>query len=210
MSRRNLIPLALLAVLAVLTAVFAVVGAASAPTATNIEVQNATDKTLGMPTGANSWIMVLVTSVHVGAGSGGGTTQERIVKYVAPDQMTVFDVSGGTARFAGGVRQPACVLSFYAAMLGGNASWQEHNGGRYTRTESLADYTARVPVPGPTGSSTCEPVPSTVQGQVYQTAVVRSGYLVTFSAHVVIPAHGTQDETQSFVRIGDVVVRTLK
>jgi hypothetical protein len=210
MPRRNIIPLALLAVLAVLTAGFAVWGASSAPTATNIEVQNASDKTLGTPTGATSWIMELVTSVHVGAGSGGGTTQERVVRYVAPDQMTVYDVSGGTARFAGVVRQPACVLSFYAAMLQGNASWHEHNGGTYTRTESLADYTARVPVPGPTGTSTCQPVPSTVQGQVLQTAVIRSGYLVAFSAQVTVPARGTQDETQRFVKIGDVLVRTLK
>jgi len=209
MARRNFIPLALLALLAVLTAVFAVVGASSAPTAANIEVQNATDQTLGTPTGANSWIMDLVTSVQVGAGSGGGTSQERIIKYVAPDQMTVYDVSGGTARPAGGVRQPACVLSFYAATLRGNASWQEHNGGTYTRTESLADYTARVPVPGPTGT-TCQPVPSTIQGQVHQAAVVRSGYLIAFSTQVAIPAHGTQDETQLFVRIGNVDVRTLK
>ena len=210
MPRRNLIPLALLAVLAVLTAVFAVVGASSAPTATNIEVQNATDKTLGTPTGANSWIMELVTSEQVGPGSGSGTAQQRIVRYVVPDRMTVYDLSGGTAQFAGVVRQPACVLSFYAAMLQGNASWHEHNGGTYTRTESLADYTARVPVPGPTGTSTCQPVPTNVQGQVLQTATVRSGYLVAFSAQVTVPAHGTQDETQRFIRIGNVLVRTLK
>jgi hypothetical protein len=210
MPRRNLIPLALLAVLAVLTAVFAVVGASSAPTVTNIEVQNATAKTMGTPTGATSWLLELFTSVNVGAGSGGQTTQERIVKYVAPDQMLIYEVSGSTARFAGVVHQPACVVSYYAALPQGGASWQEHENGRYTRTESLADYTARIPLPGPTGSSTCQPVPSTLQGQVHQTAVVRSGYLVAFSAQVVIPTRGSQGETLEFLRIGNVPVRTLK
>jgi hypothetical protein len=208
MPRRNLIPLLLLAVLVVLTAVFAVVGFASAPSATTIEVQKAAEKTFGTPTGATSWIMELVTSVNVGGGAASGTTQERIVDYVAPDKMVVYDVTGTTAKLAGVLRQPAisCVLSSYTAMLQGDGSWKQE-GETYTRTESLADYSARVPR---ASGSTCTTATTTQQGQVHETAVIRSDYLIAARAQVVVPAHGTQGETLVFVKIGDVPVRTLK
>jgi hypothetical protein len=212
MPRRNLVPLVLLAVLAVLTAVFAVVGAASAPTSTTIQVQNAAEKTFGTPTGANSWVMELVTSVNVGVGTANGRTT-RIIEYSAPDRMAVFDVSGSSARLAGVLRQPAisCVLSSYSAMLQGPGSWTQvpwkQQGQKFTRTESLADYSARVPR---ANGATCEAVPSTQQGQVHETAVIRSDYLVASQAQVVVPANGTQSETLAFVRIGNVPVRTLK
>jgi hypothetical protein len=208
MPRRNLIPLLLLAVLVVLTAVLAVVGLSSAPTATTIEVQNATEKTFGAPTGTTSWIMELVTSESVGVGSTSGTTQERIIDYVAPNRMLVYDATGSTAKLAGELHGPAisCVLSSYTAMLQGDGSWKQ-KGETYTRTESLADYSARVPIA--TGT-TCAPVTTTTQGQVHETAVLRSDYLIAASALVVVPTHGTQGETLVFLKIGDVPVRTLK
>ncbi len=208
MRRRNLIPLLLLVVLAVLTAVFAVLGAASAPTATTLQVQNAAEKTFGTPTGANSWILELITSVHVGVGSVNGTTQERIIDYSAPARIVVYDVAGTSAKLAGVLHQPAvsCVLSSYAAMLQGQGSWKQA-GETYTRTETLEDYSARVPR---SNGATCEPVTSTTQGEVHETAVLRSGYLVVARVQVVVPSHGTQSETLVFVRIGDVPVRTLK
>jgi hypothetical protein len=208
MPGRNLVPLVLLAVLAVLTAVFAVVGAAAAPTATTIQVQNAAEKTFGTPTGANSWIMELITSVTVGGGIANGTTQERVIDYAAPTRMVVYDVSGSSAKLAGVLRQPAisCVLSTYNAILGGQQAWQQ-KGGTFTRTESVADYSARVPR---ANGSTCEPVASTTPGQVHETAIIRSDYLVAARAQVVVPARGTQGETLVFVKIGDIPVRTLK
>lgn len=207
MPRRNLIPLALLAVLVVLTAFLAVVGLRSAPTATTIQVQNAAEKTFGTPTGANSWIMELVTSVNVGVGTANGTT-ERLIDYTAPDRMVVYDVSGSSAKLAGVLRQPAvsCVLSSYAAMLQGQNSWQQ-NGATFKRTESLADYSARVPR---ASGTTCSAVASSTEGQVRETAILQSDYLVAARAQVVVPAHGTQGETLVFIRIGNVAVRTLK
>jgi hypothetical protein len=217
MGRRNLIPLVLLAVLGVLTAVFAVVGAASAPTATTIEVQNAAEKTFGSPTGSASWIMDLLTTLHVGGGSGRGLTQERIVDYIAPNRMVVYNV-GTTTKLAGVLHQPAvsCVLSSYAAMLQGQASWHQ-KGETYTRTESLADYSGRVPH---TGGTSCGAVTSSAQGQVHETAVIRSDYLIAARIQVVVPSqtlaggrtstHGNQGETLVFIEIGGVPVRTLK
>ena len=207
MPRRNLIPIVLLAVLVVLTAFFAVVGARKAPTATTIQVQNAADKTFGTPTGANSWIMELVISVNVGLGTANGTTA-RIIDYRAPDRMVIYDLSGSSLRPEGVVQQPAvsCLLSSYVAMRQGQASWQQ-KGGTFTRTESLSDYSARVPQPN---ESNCEAVANTTPGQVYQTAVIRSGYVVRFEAVIVAPTHGTQSERLYFLKIGDVPVRTLK
>jgi hypothetical protein len=208
MPRRNLIPLLLLAVLVVLTAVFAVVGAASAPTATTIQVQNAADKTFGTPTGATSWLVALTTSVSVGSGAGAATSQERVVGYNPPDRMLVYSVSGSTARLAGVVPQAeiACVLSSYAALVQGPGSWQQ-SGEFFTRTETLADYSARVPVPR-TGAP-CVPQPTSAAGQVYETAVVRSNYLIATRARIVTAAHGTQGEQLVFLRIGDVAVTSL-
>jgi hypothetical protein len=208
MPGRNLVPLLLLAVLAVLTAVFAVIGAASAPTSTTIQVQNAADKTFGTPTGANSWIMELGISQTVGGGSGNGSTQLRVIRYIAPTRMVVYDVVGNTLRVAAELRPSAisCVLRSYAAMLQGQGSWKQ-KGEKYTRTESLADYSARVPSGNGT---TCEAVASTAQGQVHEIAVLRSDYLVAAQAQVVVPTRGTQGETLRFLKIGDVLVRTLK
>jgi hypothetical protein len=207
MPRRNLIPLLLLAVLAVLTAGFAVWGAISAPTATTIQVQNAAEKTFGTPTGANSFIMELVTSVNVGVGTANGTTV-RLLDYSAPDRMVVYDVRGSSAQPVGVLRQPAisCVLSSYVATFQGGGSWKQ-KGQTYTRTESLADYSARVPQ---ANGTTCVAVPNTAPGQVHQTATVRSDYLVRVQVVVVTPTHGSQGELLNFLKIGKVPVKSLK
>jgi hypothetical protein len=207
MPRRNLIPLVVLAVLTALTAGSAVLGARKAPTSTTIQVQNAAEETFGAPTGTNSWIMELLTSVNVGVGTANGTT-ERLIQYSAPNRMVVYDVSGSSAKIAGVLRQPAisCVLSSYSAMLQGDRSWNQ-KGSTFQRTESLADYSARVPR---ANGSTCEAVASTTQGQVHEVAVLRSDYLVAARAQVVAPAHGSQGETLVFIRIGGVAVRSLK
>jgi hypothetical protein len=208
MPRRNLIPLALLAVLAVLTGVFAVVGAASAPTSTTIQVQNAAEKTFGTPAGANSWIMELITSLNVGVGTANATTT-RLIEYSATaNRILVYDVSGSSAKLAGVLHQPAvsCVLMSYSAMLQGEEPWQQ-KGGTFTRTETLAEYSARVPQ---ANGNTCEAVVSTTPGQVHQTASLRSGYLVATRTQIVVPTQGTQGETLAFVKIGGVPVRTLK
>ena len=91
-------------------------------------------------------------------------------------------------------------------MLQGEGSWSQ-KGGTFSRTESLADYSARVPR---ASGTTCQAVASTTQGQVHETAVLRSDYLVFARAQVVVPTHGTQGEALVFIRIGNVPVRTLK
>jgi len=207
MPRRNLVPLVLLAVLVVLTAVFAVFGARSAPTSTTIQVQNAAEKTFGTPTGANSWIMELVTSVNVGVGTANGTTA-RVIKYIPPKRMLVYNVNGTSATIAGVLHQPAvsCVLKIYSSMFEGEGSWKQQ-GGTFTRMESLADYSARVPQGN---GSTCVAVASATSGKVHETATVRSDYLVKMRVVVDTPAHGTEGELLNFLKIGNVRVSTLK
>jgi hypothetical protein len=215
MPRRNLIPLVLLAVLAVGSAVFAVVGAASAPNATTIVVQNATAKTFGSPTGATSFVMNLVNTLAAGP-KAGTLSQTRLLDYLAPDRMVIYPV-GTKSKELTVLRQPAisCALSAYTAMVGGSAAWSV-KGNNYARTETLADYTARVPR---TGGTTCEPHVLHARGNVDETVIIRSGYLVAAGVRVVVPAqtlgsgqaaaHGIEGETLVFIKIGGVLVRSL-
>jgi hypothetical protein len=216
MPRRNLIPLVLLAVLAVGTAVFAVVGQASAPNGTTITVQNATAKTFGSPTGANGFLMDLVNTLSSG-GKAGTLSQTRLIDYVAPDRLVIYPV-GTKSKVPTVLQQPAisCVLSAYTAMLQGPTAWNA-NGDTYTRTESLVDYTARVPR---TGGTTCEPQALHAQGNVDETVVIRSGYLVAARVRIAVPpqtlrsgqaaSHGIEGETLVFIKIGGVQVRSLR
>ena len=91
-------------------------------------------------------------------------------------------------------------------MLQGEESWQQ-KGGTFTRTESLAEYSARVPR---AIGTTCEAVATTTPGQVHETAILRSGYLVATRAQIVVQAQATQGEALVFIKIGNVPVRTLK
>jgi hypothetical protein len=200
MPRRNLIPLLLLAVLVVGTAVFAVVGQASAPNSTTITVQNATAKTFGSPTGANSFLLDLVNTLSTGTKTG-NVSQTRLLDYTAPDRLLIYPVGTGS-KVPTVLRQPAisCALSAYTAMVQGPA-----------------DYTARVPR---TGGTTCEPQAVTAQGTVAETVVIRSGYLVAARVRIVVApqtlpsgqtaTNGVEGETIVFIQIGSVQVRSLK
>jgi hypothetical protein len=197
MPRRNLIPLALLAVLTVGAVVFAVIGFAGAPTATTISVQNATAATYGSPTGSTSFLMDLVSTLSSGPQSG--TLSQRSKTVIVLHEPAV-----------------SCALNAYSAMLQGSAAWTQKND-TYTRTETVAAYSARVPR---AVGSTCEPQPVTASGQVYETAIIHSGYLVASRVRIVVPpqtlsngrtaAHGVETQTMVFIEIGDVLVRSLK
>ena len=213
MPRRNLIPLAALAVLLVLTAVFAVVGASSAPSGATTTVQNASGRTFG-PDETTSFVMDLVdTATPTGANT---VSQVRQVRYVPPDRMAVYQVGSSTRLLA--VLSPAaaaCALSEYGAVAGGSTPWAP-SGGAFVRTESLADYSSRVP--SVTGTS-CTPSPSTVHGQVREKVVVRGGYLAGVRLTVVVPpqrlangtaaAHGSEGETLVVTRINGTATRSL-
>ncbi|HWD56099.1 MAG TPA: hypothetical protein VG346_13315 [Acidimicrobiales bacterium] len=215
MPRRNLIPLALLAVLAVGAAVFAVVGAAAAPNATTITVQNASAKTYGSPTGSTSFLMDLVTTLSSGP-KAGTLSQTRLLDYLPPNRLVVYPV--GTKSNAPSIVPAsaiACNLSVFTAMVAGPTAWNVQRD-TYTRTESVADYTARVPR---TGGTTCEPQVVTARGSVDETVVIRSGYLVAARERIVVPpqtlgsgqtaSHGVEGQTIVFIRIGGVQVRKL-
>jgi hypothetical protein len=218
MSRRALIPLALLAVLVVLTAVFAVVGATSSPSAETLAVQNASTQTFGSPTGSVSFLADLTNTVASGSSRAGTLSQQRIIEYAAPDRMAVYQVTKKGAQPIALLHQPSvsCVLSAYSSIVGGSTAWAASGHGEYTRTESLADYSARVPQ---TSGTACQPHPSTVRGQVSERALVRSGFLVAVRLIVVVPAqtlsngrqaaHGVEGEELAMVEIGTRPVRTL-
>ena len=107
----------------------------------------------------------------------------RLIDYVPPDRMAVYQV--GTKLQLLGLLNPAaitCALSSYTAVVGGRTPWTP-SGDAYTRTESLASYTARVPTV--TGSVRTASVH--VHGQVHEKADVRSGYLVGIRLTVVVP-----------------------
>jgi hypothetical protein len=218
MSRRNLIPLAVLAVLIVLTGVFAVVGATSAPSAETVSVQNASTRTFGTPTGSVSFRANLTNRASSPTGHG-TVSQQRVIEYSAPmNAIVVFQVTGpGATQPIGEVRGSgvSCVLSAFTSIVGGSTAWAATGGGNYTRTESLADYSARVPS---TSGATCAPQPSPVHGEVTEHAMVKSDYLVAVRLTVVVPAqtvngrpaaHGVEGEDLVMTRIGDTPVRTL-
>ena len=218
MSRRNLIPLGILAVLVVLTAVFAVVGAASAPSAETVTVQNASTRTFGTPTGSVSFVASLTNRASSPTGSG-TVSQERVIAYAAPmNRIVVYVVTGsGTTQPVGEIRGSgvSCVLSAFSSIVGGSTAWAATGDGNYTRTESLAEYSARVPS---TSGATCAPRPSLVHGQVTEHAQVKSDYLVAVRLTVVVPpqtldgrpvAHGVEGEDLVMSRIGKTPVRTL-
>ncbi len=216
MPRRNLVPVAILAVLAVLTLLFAILGASSAPSGATVAVQNASVETFGSPTGSNSFAMDVVSSVSAGAGTG-AITQVRLVGYVPPARMAVYQVVGSRTRLIGVLDPTAidCALSAYTAVVSGSTPWTL-TGSTYTRTESLAAYSSRMP--RPSGSS-CEPKPSSVQGQVHERAAVRSGYLVGVHLTVDVPAqklsngrqavHGDESEALVLLRIKGIPTRSL-
>jgi len=213
-ARRNLIPFALLAVLALATLGFAVLGASSAPGAATLTVQNASTETFGSPTGSTSFAMEVVSTLSAGAGTG-TITQARLIAYVPPQHMAVYQVTGKSTRLLAVLDQSAitCALSAYTSIVAGTTPWTA-NSSTYTRTETLAAYSARVP--RTTGPS-CSPQPTTVSGRVLEIAVVRSGYLISVRLTVVVPpqklsngteaAHGAESEALVLLRINGTPTR---
>jgi hypothetical protein len=177
-NRRRFIPLALVGVLAVLTAVFAVLGFTGGPPGADLAVQNATAATFGAPLGSQSFSVQLNNTVS--SGKGGGTlSQTRLINYTPPDRMVVYLVAP-SKKLLGTLDRDAIerTLTQYAAVTTGSTPWIRV-GSHFTRVESLQVYEARVPKQ-----------PS-LSGKVFETAVVRDGYLVDVNLHVVIPNQTT-------------------
>jgi hypothetical protein len=214
--RRNLVPFALVGVLLVLTAVFAVLGATSAPSGATVAVQNGSSKTFGSPTGSTSFAMDVVTSVAAGSGAP-AATQVRLVAYTPPSRMAVYQV-GPTTKLLGLLSQDAIDrdLSVYSALVGGSTPWTSAGDNTYQRTESLADYSARVPRAAP---GSCLPVQVAVHGQVEERAVVRSGYFVAMRLTVVVPPqrlangqpapHGVEGQALVLTKVNGTRTRSL-
>lgn len=216
MPRRNLIPLTLLAVLGLGTLAFAVLGASSAPSGATLTVQNASGQTFGSPAGSTSFTMDLVNTISAG-GSTGTISQVRQVDYLPPARMVVYQESGSTSKLLAVLTPPAiaCSLSTYTTIVGGSTPWTG-NGTAYVRTETLADYDARVPQ---ATATSCEPQPTSVRGQVMERAAVRAGYLVGVRLTIVVPAqtlkngqpaaHGQEEQALVMLEIDGTHVRAL-
>jgi hypothetical protein len=215
--RRNLIPFALLGVLVVLALVFAVIGQTSSPSRSSIAVQNAISATFGDPAGSTSFSMNVADSLAPTLHSS-AISQERLVVYAAPSRLTVYQraATGPPVRIAVlGANAIPCVVRAYTSIVGGGTSWNV-NGDSYTRVESLADYSARVPH---SSGSTCAPQPSAVHGTVAERAILKSGYLVEVTLIVSVPAqrladgrpatHGVEGERLQLLTIGGTPVADL-
>jgi hypothetical protein len=217
MPRRNLTPLVLVGALAVLALLFAFVGASSAPGAASLIVQNATGATFGSPVGTTSFSMSLVDSIAAATGSA-SISQTRLVRYVPSGRMTVYQVTASGSQVIAVLGGPAsqCALTAYTSIVTGPARWTAAGNGTYTRTESLADYTGRVPYA--TGT-TCSPRPSTVHGTVTEAATVKSGYLTALHLSVMVPPqtlangkaapHGVEGEDLNLVKINGTATSSL-
>jgi hypothetical protein len=220
MAGRNLVPLALVAVLAALTGLSAALAAGSAPDSSSLVVQNATGETFGYPDGASSFSLHLIASVGVNVG-GATISQVRLVDFVGPDRMTVYQ-TGAHLRLLAVLDQPGieCTLDAYTAMVGGTTAWafggSTASGSIYRRTESLAAYSARVPH---AVGAQCAPQTSAVHGTVFESATVRSRFLVTLRLTIVVPpqtaeggaltARGFEGETLQLLQIDGTPVGAL-
>lgn len=214
MPRRNLVPLVLLAVLGLLALVFAVLGASAAPSGATLTVQNASTKTFGSPTGSTSFTLDLVASVSSGAG-GSGLNTARQIDYAPPQHMTVTVLGRPRRTFLLAPAAVTCALDTYTSLVGGSTPWTP-SGTVYVRTETLDQYSSRVP---DTSGPNCEPRSSTVQGTVRERASVRSGYLVGLRYRIDVPRQtlnggsqataGSEEETLVLTEINGTPTRTL-
>jgi hypothetical protein len=214
--RRNLVPLALLGVLALFTAGFAALAASAAPPTGSVTVQNAMAQTLGSPAGSTSFSLELTAVVAETGGATGSSV--HLINYTPPSRMVVYQVTPRPA-LLGHLSQAAidCVLVSYAAIFQGTGGWSSTGtGSAFTRTETLQEFSSRVPKPN---GGACEPVPTAARGQVKERAVVRSGYLTELRTVAIVPAQklgggapavaGAQSETFDFLRINGVSSRTI-
>ena len=211
MPRRNLIPFLLLALLGVGTLVFAVLGASAAPSGATLTVQNGSALTF-----SDSFAMDLVSTLSSG-GSKGTVSQVRQVDYKAPDRMSVYQEVGSSSKLIAVLTPSAvnCSLSTYRAVVGGSTPWTA-SGKAFVRTETLADYDARVPH---ATASSCDPQPTGVLGSVNERAAVRAGYLVGVRLTVVVPpqklasgqqaASGVENQALVLLEVNGTRVGTL-
>jgi hypothetical protein len=206
----------LLAALVVLAAVFAVVGARSAPNPSSLAVQNATAATFGAPLGTTSFSLHLSDSLSSGPGRP-TISQTRLIAYTPPARMAVYQV-GSPTRLVAVLPEQAieCALITYTANVSGSVPWQSTGDSSYTRTESLAEYSSRVPY---ATSTTCVPQPTQVHGTVKETATLKAGYLTKLTLLVVVPQqtlpsggssfHGVEGETLTLLKINGTPVGQL-
>ncbi len=215
MPRRNLIPFALLAVLAVATLGFAVLGASSAPGAATLTVQNASTETFGSPTGSTSFAMDVVSTLSAGTGSG-TITQARLVAFVPPQHMAVYQVTGRSTRLLAVLDQSAvtCALSAYTSIVGGTTPWTA--AGQHLHEDRDARRLLR-PGAEHDGAIVLTTAHRGAAGSVTEIAVVRSGYLISVRLTVVVPpqklsngteaAHGAESEALVLLRINGTPTR---
>ncbi|HVT41895.1 MAG TPA: hypothetical protein VHD39_02840 [Acidimicrobiales bacterium] len=214
MSRRSFVPLVLLALLGVLALVFAYLGASAAPSGATLTVQSASVKTFGDPVGSNRFTLDLVATVQAGAG-GRSLNNARQVAYAPPHHMAVSLVGNPNQAVLLTPTAITCALKTYTSLVGGTTPWTP-SGTIYVRTETLAQYSSRVPA---VTGSVCEPRPSTVQGTVHERVSVRSGYLVGMRLQIVVPQQkqsdgspataGNEQEAIILTQINGISTRTL-
>jgi hypothetical protein len=147
-------------------------------------------------------------------------SQQRILRYAAPmNRIAVYQpTSSGNSQPLGVVQgaSVSCALSSFSTLVGGSTAWAAAGGGSYTRTESLAEFSARVP---DTMSPTCAPQQSRTDGQVSERALVKSDYLVAVGVTIVVHVGASktggpagrivQGQELEMIEIGNTPVRTL-
>jgi hypothetical protein len=189
MDSRRRIPLVFLAVLTVLTAVFAVLALTEAPTSANLAVQNATNETFNY---SHQFLLDRTTTASL-TRTAAALSSTQLVAYKGPDHLTVYKTQPKIQilkSFHG--QTTAVVLRAYAAVTTGSTPWI-HQGGHFTRTESLPTFFHRVSEQ------------SSLPGKVVETAIVRGGYLVYVHLLEITsgngPGNGVYTETYAVLRI---------
>jgi hypothetical protein len=217
MSRRPLVPLLVLAVLTVLALGLAVLGFNSSPDRPSLAVQNATARTFGAPPGTVPFTVNVIDTLSTVRGTG-ALSQVRHAVYTIPSRLVVTQrVGRRTSRVAVlGPSATPCLLASYTADSGGSTAWLSQGNDTYTRTESLAEYSSRVPR---SSGTSCAPQPTDVRGTVAERAVLRAGYLVDLALTVTVPpqrlpngqsaSSGIEGEQLQLVSIGGTPVGKL-
>jgi hypothetical protein len=177
-DRRHIIPLALLGVLTVLTALAAVWAVRSVPDVASQSVQLATAATFGDPLGSTVFSMDLTSSVSAGQGAG-VISQTELIKYAGPGRLAVYKTKPSLTLVGRESRSAiAFSLAHYMAIVDGSTPWVG-GGSRFTRTEPLMTFVARV--------QPSQTTKEAVRGKVLETATVRDGYLVDLQVNLVVP-----------------------
>jgi hypothetical protein len=179
MDRRRVIPSALLGILTILTALAAVWAVRSPSITATQKVQSATAATFGTPLGSTSFSMDLTSSISASSGAG-IISQVQFITFTEPDRMSVYKTTPELTLL--GRESPAAIrndLDEYVAFVGGHTPWTGQ-GSSFHRMESLPTFVARVK---PSQFDQGQPV----SGQVYESAVVRDGFLVKLQVNLIVP-----------------------